>query len=174
MEFCIATVVFWHSVGFDTGTWRKNANGTKAIAHREVVEILVPNIETVSQIKTYGSASHSFRELLKSPEWANGRDFSSIPEDYGLFGDLQAHKEEVTTQLAQTQADFHDAVSKVTVDSEVILARTGVTGIVHTTLDERLDGIESIGIAHDLDTDTKATIRLEVKNGLPRLRMEEI
>ena len=47
---------------------------------------------------------------------------------------------EVTAQLAHTQNQFNDAVSKVTEDSEVILARNG-----HATLGERLDNMVTKG-----------------------------
>ena len=47
---------------------------------------------------------------------------------------------EVTAQLAHTQNQFNDAVSKVTEDSEVILARNG-----YATLGERLDNMVTKG-----------------------------
>lgn len=77
-----------------------------------------------------------------------------LAEDYAQkAADLEAtyapRLTEVTAQLAQTKQAFNDAVSKVTVDSEVILARTGVTGVVYETLDERLDDMERSSLDND-------------------------
>ena len=36
MDFCIATVAFWQSHGFDTSNWRKSIDGTLALVHRHM------------------------------------------------------------------------------------------------------------------------------------------
>jgi len=47
-------------------------------------------------------------------------------------------------QLADTQADLQAGIGALTVDSEVVTARSStVTGVVHTVLDNRLEAIES-------------------------------
>lgn len=56
------------------------------------------------------------------------------------FGD---NAREIKSQLAETKTQFQQVLANVTVDSEVINARTNSKGIVHTTLKNRLDAFET-------------------------------
>lgn len=69
MEFCIATVAFWESRGFDCTNWRKSVDGTKAMVHIGHARILVPDVRENLQVQIYVSPSPEFAELLGSSEW---------------------------------------------------------------------------------------------------------
>lgn len=80
-----------------------------------------------------------FTDVLK--ELSEDKDYHSLPEIAGArggFGTLGARLVNTDTQLAQTKQAFNDSVSKVTVNSEVILARGG-----KTTLGARIDEIDN-------------------------------
>ena len=68
MEFCIATVEYWQSVGFDRTNWRKSVDGTKAMVHSEYAKVLV-DVENNPNVEVYLSPSREFTELLSSDEW---------------------------------------------------------------------------------------------------------
>ncbi len=68
MEFCIATVAYWQSVGFDCTNWRKSVDGTKTMVHSEYARVLV-DVKDNPNIATYLAPSLEFTELLNSPEW---------------------------------------------------------------------------------------------------------
>lgn len=69
MEFCISTVSYFESIGFDTTGWRKSSDGTKAIVHDRFIKILIPSYLTNVNIQTYVCPSDEFDTLLDSPEW---------------------------------------------------------------------------------------------------------
>ena len=70
MNFCISTVAYFESLGFDTTEWRKSTDGTKAIAHDRFIKILVPNYSTDINIQTLVCPSDELDALLSSEEWA--------------------------------------------------------------------------------------------------------
>ena len=69
MNFCIATMEYFNTLGFDTTDWRKSINGTKAIAHDRFVKILVPNYSTDVNITTLQCPSVELDTILNSEEW---------------------------------------------------------------------------------------------------------
>jgi hypothetical protein len=69
MNFCIGTVVYFNSIGFDTSIWRKSIDGTKTIVHAAFVKILIPDIENDTNLQIYMSPSAELKTLLNSPEW---------------------------------------------------------------------------------------------------------
>ena len=69
MNFCIATIEYFTSLGFDTIDWRKSVDGTKAIAHDRFIEKLVPNYLEDENITTYQCPSEELDTLLKNKEW---------------------------------------------------------------------------------------------------------
>jgi len=73
MEFCIATVAFWQSHGFDCTSWRKSVDGTLALVHRAYAEVLVPDIAELDEVTVYRSPSTELDGVLGGVEW-------SVPE----------------------------------------------------------------------------------------------
>ena len=69
MNFCIATVEYFNSLGFDTTDWRKATDGTKAIAYDRFIKILVPEYLSDVNITTYQCPSNELDEVLNSEEW---------------------------------------------------------------------------------------------------------
>jgi hypothetical protein len=69
MEFAIATVDFWKSVGFDTDNWRKSIDNTQAIVHLPYALTLVPSARTNKEITIYQSPSQELTDLLSSSVW---------------------------------------------------------------------------------------------------------
>ena len=68
MEFCIATIEYWQSIGFDCTNWRKSVDETKAIVHSEYAKVLV-DIRDNPNVEIYLYPSREFIELLNSDEW---------------------------------------------------------------------------------------------------------
>ena len=93
----------------------------------------------------------------------------------GLEAEYATDLTEVKTQLADNMALFNETIANVTVDSEVITARNSNSkGKTFTVLDERLEEIESTQIINDAHTDKKYIVSLEVFEGKPRLKLEEV
>jgi hypothetical protein len=69
MKFCIGTVEYFESIGFDTSDWRKSTDGTKVIAHENFVKILIPNPENDANLTIYNCPSDELNEILNSTEW---------------------------------------------------------------------------------------------------------
>lgn len=63
MNFSIALITFWNSVGFDTEHWRKSTDGTKALCHSRFAETLIdldnPNVLTLDV------DSQEFKDLIR-------------------------------------------------------------------------------------------------------------
>jgi hypothetical protein len=74
MKFCIALVSFWQEHGFDCADWRKSADGTKAIVHIEYAKVLIPDVETNSNVTVYTAPSIELDAILNSSEWAVSAD----------------------------------------------------------------------------------------------------
>ena len=70
MEFCIASVAFWQSCGFDVSNWRKSVDGTLALVHRAYAEVLVPDIGELDEVQVYRSPSAELDGVLGSEEWS--------------------------------------------------------------------------------------------------------
>lgn len=73
MEFCIATVAFWQSHGFDTSNWRKSIDGTLALVHRTYAEVLVPDVDEREEVQVYRAPSAEFDAVLASDVWSRGK-----------------------------------------------------------------------------------------------------
>ena len=71
MDFCIATVAFWQSHGFDTSNWRKSIDGTLALVHRTYAEVLVPDMVEREDVQVYRAPSAELDGVLGSEEWSN-------------------------------------------------------------------------------------------------------
>ncbi len=63
MNFCIATINYWHSVGFGTSDWRHSTDGLKAICHEKFSQALV-EVENNSNVKTYNIDSNEFKAII--------------------------------------------------------------------------------------------------------------
>ena len=68
MEFAIATVEFWESVGFNTDNWRKSTDEKYALVHLEYAKVLV-DIGN-DNIQVYRINDPAFKELLSSELWS--------------------------------------------------------------------------------------------------------
>ena len=62
MEFSIATIIFWQSVGFDTENWRKSVDGGKALVHSKFAKALT-SLEN-ENILTLDVDSSEFQQLI--------------------------------------------------------------------------------------------------------------
>jgi hypothetical protein len=71
MDFCIATVAFWQSHGFDTSSWRKSIDGALALVHRTYAEVLVPDIGELDEVQVYRSPSAELDGVLAGEMWSN-------------------------------------------------------------------------------------------------------
>lgn len=63
MNFSIATIQFWNSVGFDTEYWRTSNDGLKAMCHSKYAETLV-NLDN-ENILTLDRDSQAFQDLMR-------------------------------------------------------------------------------------------------------------
>ncbi len=62
MEFSIATIIFWQSVGFDTEDWRKSVDGSKALVHSKFARALT-SLEN-ENVLTLDVDSSEFQQLI--------------------------------------------------------------------------------------------------------------
>lgn len=62
MDFSIATIIFWQSVGFDTENWRKSVDGTKALVHAKFAATLC-DIHN-ENITTLDVDSEEFKQII--------------------------------------------------------------------------------------------------------------
>ena len=69
MNFCISTIEYFNSLGFDTTDWRKSIDGTKAIAHDRFIKILIPEYLSDVNIVTLQCPSAELDTLLNGEEW---------------------------------------------------------------------------------------------------------
>ncbi|MTD30149.1 hypothetical protein [Planomicrobium sp. YIM 101495] len=64
MKFCIATIAYWQSVGFDTSNWRTSINGTKAMCHDKFARTLV-DLDGNPEVETYDIDSPAFARVIE-------------------------------------------------------------------------------------------------------------
>jgi hypothetical protein len=69
MIFCIASIEYWSSIGFDTTHWRKSNDESKALVHEQFAEVLV-NTSDNANIQRYLCPSEEFSALMNSEEWS--------------------------------------------------------------------------------------------------------
>lgn len=79
MKFCIATIEYWQSVGFDTEDWRTSIDGLKAICHDKFALTLVNDINNTA-ISIYDIDSEEFKRIL-SEEFTDREDIIEEGED---------------------------------------------------------------------------------------------
>lgn len=100
MKFCIATVTYWESLGYNTLHWRKSIDKIKAIVHLEYGEILANNLENDENVIIYDNIDPVFQSLLESEEWkVNGEK-----------------KEIIDTSLAKRIIDLESAFGELVGD----------------------------------------------------------
>lgn len=89
--------------------------------------------------------------------------------------DFNLMKEEYEPLLIGLQNQFDDVMANLTVDSELIATRSSTTtGRSYTAAGNRLDEMEERQIIHNLDTNKRNIMSIEVKEGRPRIRLEEV
>ena len=69
MNFCVATVEYFTSIGFDTEGWRTSTDGLQAIAHDRFIKVLLPSYKSDANIQTFVCPSDELDNLLNSAEW---------------------------------------------------------------------------------------------------------
>ncbi|TLQ08843.1 hypothetical protein FEZ48_02865 [Marinilactibacillus psychrotolerans] len=95
-----------------------------------------------------------------------------ISNEKAEFDQLQADYEPLLLGL---QSQFDDVMANLTTDSELIAARSSnATGESYSTAGSRLDSIEKRQIVEDIDTSERHTVSLEIKGGMPRIKLEEV
>jgi hypothetical protein len=78
-------------------------------------------------------------------------------------------------QLQAVLSQFNDAMANLTIDSEIITARTSLaTGVSYDSLALILQAIENRQLFHDMDTGKEYITTFEVSDGQPRLKIEEV
>ena len=78
MNFSIATIEFWQSIGFDTTHWRKSTDGTKALVHDKFAMALVDlNNENVL---TLDVDSEEFKQIINEEFTERSEDEDEITE----------------------------------------------------------------------------------------------
>lgn len=77
--------------------------------------------------------------------------------------------------LQSLQSQFDNVIANVTVDSELIAVRSsGATGKSYDSAGTRIDDVENRQIIKNIDDGNIRVGFLEVENGRPRLRIEEV
>jgi hypothetical protein len=69
MYFCIGTVMYFNSIGFNTTDWRHSVDGTKVIVHDKFIKVLIPNYVTDTSISVFACPSEELDSILNSEEW---------------------------------------------------------------------------------------------------------
>lgn len=88
------------------------------------------------------------------------------------FDQLQANYEPLLLGL---QSQFDDVMANLTADSELIAARSSnTTGISYAVAGNRLDEMEKRQVISNRDTNQRHISSLEIKDGMPRLKLEEV
>lgn len=122
--------------------------------------------EALIQIGKYQAEIDAIKRNLQSQADA------LLDNEQAEFNRLQ---EEYSPLLIGLQEQFDNVMANITADSELIAARTSTaTGRSYVTAGNRLDDMESRQVAEDLDTHERSVITLEVKDGRPRLKLEEV
>lgn len=99
-------------------------------------------------------------------------EFTQLTKAITDISDLEAN---YAPQLQGLLSQFNDAIANVTVDSEVITARTSLaTGIGYDTLALILEAIENRQLINNEITNEKYMLSFEVSEGQPRIRLEEV
>ena len=65
MNFAIGRVDYFKEIGFDTSHWRKSLDGTLAVVHYDLVEVLADD----NQLDVYRHDDEAFKDVMQSAEW---------------------------------------------------------------------------------------------------------
>jgi hypothetical protein len=110
MRFVIYPTAKLEQAGFFAYQFRKNFDGTLAIAHLEAIAVIIPDIESKPDAQVYHSPSVELDAYLASEEWAG-----TTPEE-GTDTQPSTTVMEAITAIQQEQAVQNDALSTILTD----------------------------------------------------------
>lgn len=142
MKFVIALVSYLESLGYDTSSLRKSADGSKAIVHMQYAEILSKNLDTNANVTIYDRVNPDFQALLASDEW-NG-NVTGTPNSFGDLAELAKYEARLTTQVTEAKTDMDNFQTEIA--GEVTTAKEDLNAIVDSyqvTVNQQLADIEN-------------------------------
>lgn len=126
MKFVIALVSYLESLGYDTSSLRKSADGSKAIVHMQYAEILSKNLDTNANVTIYDRVNPDFQALLASDEW-NG-NVTGTPNSFGDLAELTKYEARLTAQVTEAKTDMDNFQTEIA--GEVTTAKEDLNAIV--------------------------------------------
>ena len=126
MKFVIALVSYLESLGYDTSSLRKSADGSKAIVHMQYAEILSKNLDTNANVTIYDRVNPDFQALLASDEW-NG-NVTGTPNSFGDLAELAKYEARLTAQVTEAKTDMDNFQTEIA--GEVTTAKEDLNAIV--------------------------------------------
>ena len=126
MKFVIALVSYLESLGYDTSSLRKSADGSKAIVHMQYAEILSKNLDTNANVTIYDRVNPDFQALLASDEW-NG-NVTGTPNSFGDLAELAKYEARLTAQVTEAKTDMDNFQTEIA--GEVTTAKEDLNTIV--------------------------------------------
>lgn len=126
MKFVIALVSYLESLGYDTSSLRKSADGSKAIVHMQYAEILAKNLDTNANVTIYDRVNPDFQALLASDEW-NG-NVTGTPNSFGDLAELAKYEARLTAQVTEAKTDMDNF--QIEIAGEVTTAKEDLNAIV--------------------------------------------
>lgn len=130
------------------------------------------NAQTAIASDDYSALNEAFVEMDKvKKDFEN--EFNSIRQNF--IRQVNELVDDYEPKLQGLQNQFDDVIANVTVDSEVIAARTSTnTGESFTTIGNRLNDIELGSVIENVDSGERFKASLKIKDGQPYLEMEEV
>lgn len=144
MKFVIALVSYLESLGYDTSSLRKSADGSKAIVHMQYAEILSKNLDTNANVTIYDRVNPDFQALLASDEW-NG-NVTGTPNSFGDLAELAKYEARLTAQVTEAKTDMDNFQTEIA--GEVTTAKEELNAIVdnyQVTVNQQLEQNMSYG-----------------------------
>lgn len=138
MKFVIALVSYLESLGYDTSSLRKSADGSKAIVHMQYAEILSKNLDTNANVTIYDRVNPDFQALLASDEW-NG-NVTGTPNSFGDLAELAKYESRLTAQVTEAKTDMDNFQTEIA--GEVTTAKEDLNAIVdnyQVTVNQQLE-----------------------------------
>ena len=138
MKFVIALVSYLESLGYDTSSLRKSADGSKAIVHMQYAEILSKNLDTNANVTIYDRVNPDFQALLASDEW-NG-NVTGTPNSFGDLAELAKYEARLTAQVTEAKTDMDNF--QIEIAGEVTTAKEDLNAIVdnyQVTVNQQLE-----------------------------------
>ena len=126
MKFVIALVSYLESLGYNTSSLRKSADGSKAIVHMQYAEILSKNLDTNANVTIYDRVNPDFQALLASDEW-NG-NVTGTPNSFGDLAELAKYEARLTAQVTEAKTDMDNFQTEIA--GEVTTAKEDLNAIV--------------------------------------------